>query len=149
MIKGVRVTHLDQFQDERGKVMRMLRADSEFFEGFGEIYFSTIYPGAIKAWRQHREMTQNYAVVLGEIQLILYDDRPGSETRGVLHEVHISPENYCLVTVPPMIWYGFKGVSKMEAVVANCANMPHNAMEIERLPADSTNIPYFWDIGQG
>ncbi len=66
MIEGVRVTQLSQFHDERGKVMQMVRADSELFEGFGEIYFSTIHPGAVKAWHRHRAMTLNYAVVLGQ-----------------------------------------------------------------------------------
>jgi dTDP-4-dehydrorhamnose 3,5-epimerase-like enzyme len=41
----------------RGSVMHMLRADAEHFQGFGEIYFSTVNPGAIKGWHIHREMT--------------------------------------------------------------------------------------------
>ena len=53
-------------------------------------------------------MTLNYAVVYGEIKFVLFDDRPKSPTRGELQEFFISPENYMLVTVPPLIWNGFK-----------------------------------------
>ena len=55
MIEGVRITPLRQIPDERGTVMHMLRADAPHFEGFGEIYFSWVYPGAIKAWHVWRE----------------------------------------------------------------------------------------------
>ena len=30
--------------------MHMLRADAPHLQGFGEIYFSTVNPGAIKGW---------------------------------------------------------------------------------------------------
>ena len=147
MIDGVKLTQLDQIHDERGKVMRMLRSDSQEFESFGEIYFSTIHPGAVKAWNKHENMTLNYAVVYGQIKFVLFDDRPDSKTRGQLQEFYISPENYYLVTVPPMIWNGFKAVGSDEAIVANCATSPHDPSEIKRLPADSELIPYKWDLG--
>src|SRR5215510_13008959 len=68
MIHGVLVHPLRQIPDERGKVMHMLRCDDPHFERFGEIYFSVVYPGVIKGWHLHREMTLNYAVVAGTIK---------------------------------------------------------------------------------
>ena len=146
MIDGVQVTRLHQVHDERGKVMRMLRADDQNFREFGEIYFSTIFPGAIKAWHKHKHMTLNYAVIMGRIKFVLFDDRTDSPTRGQIQELYISPENYYLVSVPPRIWNGFKAVGGDEAIVANCSSMPHDPSEIERLPADSSSIPYSWGI---
>jgi hypothetical protein len=87
----------------------MLRADAPHFKQFGEIYFSAVNPGAIKAWHIHKEMSLNYAAVVGTIKLVLYDDRPDSPTRGELMELFIGEQNYSLVTVPPMVWNGFKG----------------------------------------
>lgn len=126
--------------------MHMLREDSPVFERFGEIYFSTVHPGAVKAWHRHRQMTLNYAVVIGEIKFVLFDDRPDSPTRGELQEVFISPENYSLVTVPPLIWNGFKAIGSGSAIVANCSTLPHDPNEIERLDAMSGDIPYSWEI---
>jgi len=146
MIDGVKITPLKQILDERGKIMHMLRSDSEVFQGFGEIYFSCVYPGAIKGWHIHKKMILNYAVPHGHIKFVLYDDRPDSPTRGELQEIFLGPDNYCLVTVPPMVWNGFKGIGKDMAIVANCATIPHDAEEIDRLDPFDRSIPYDWEI---
>ena len=146
MIDGVVLTPLRQIFDGRGKVMHMLREDSPVFSRFGEIYFSCTHPGAVKAWHLHKEMTLNYAVIYGEIKFVLYDDRENSPTRGKVQELFISPENYQLVTVPPLIWNGFKGVGNQTAIVANCSTIPHSPTEIERRPPSDQGIPYDWAI---
>ena len=146
MIEGVVITPLRQIFDERGKVMHMLRKDSPVFSEFGEIYFSFTYPGAIKAWHLHKEMTLNYAVIHGSIKCVLFDDRPGSKTRGCVEEYFLSPENYSLITVPPLVWNGWKGIGDETSIVANCATIPHDPSEIERKPAIDSSIPYDWKI---
>lgn len=146
MIEGVKITPLKQIFDERGKVMHMLRTDSDVFQQFGEIYFSCTNPGAVKAWHLHKEMTLNYAVIFGEIKCVLYDDRPDSKTRGLIEEYFLSPENYYLITVPPLIWNGFKGIGDKVSIVANCATIPHDPNEIERKSILDPSIPYNWEI---
>jgi dTDP-4-dehydrorhamnose 3,5-epimerase len=146
MIDGVILTPLRQIFDERGKVMHMLREDSPIFIRFGEIYFSCTHPGVIKAWHMHKEMTLNYAVIHGEIKFVLFDDRPDSPTHGEIQEFFISPENYMLVTVPPLIWNGFKSVGTSASIVANCSTFPHSPDElVRRLPSDP-DIPYSWAL---
>lgn len=149
LIDGVSITPLKQLHDERGKVMTMIRADSSTFKQFGEIYFSTVNPGAVKAWHKHQRMTLNYACVVGAIKLVLYDARESSTTRGLVAEYFISPENFLLVTVPPGVWNGFKAIGAAAAMVANCATLPHDPLEIERLPFDDPSIPYDWQIAHG
>ncbi len=146
MIEGVKITPLKQIFDERGKVMHMVREDSDTFTRFGEIYFSCTNPGAIKAWHLHQRMTLNYAVIHGQIKCVLFDDRPESKTRGQIDELFLSPENYCLVTVPPLVWNGFKGIGSNVSIVANLATIPHDPDEIERKPAFDSSIPYDWGI---
>lgn len=146
MIDGVIVTPLKQILDERGKIMHMMRGDADAFQGFGEIYFSCVHPGAIKGWHIHKEMVLNYAVPHGNIKFVLYDDRPASQTRGELQEIFMGPDNYCLVTVPPLVWNGFKGIGQEMAIVANCTSIPHRADEIDRLDPFDPSIPYNWDI---
>ena len=146
MIEGVRVTPLRQIVDERGKVMHMLRSDSQGFSGFGEIYFSTVFPGAIKGWHVHSRMTLNYAVPVGRIKFVLYDDRADSSTRGEIQEFFLGPDNYQLVTVPPLVWNGFKGIGSEMALVANCASIPHDPTEIDRRDPFDPAIPYDWGV---
>lgn len=146
MIDGVVIKQLKKIPDERGTIMHMLRCDSPEFEKFGEIYFSTVYPGAIKGWHIHKEMTLNYAAVSGMIKLVLYDDRAGSKTRGELQEIFLGGENYALVKIPPMVWNGFKGMGTETAIVANCATMPHSPGEIDRMDPFDKRIPYDWAL---
>ncbi|MFN0118599.1 MAG: dTDP-4-dehydrorhamnose 3,5-epimerase family protein [Elusimicrobiota bacterium] len=149
VIDGVILTPLKQICDERGKIMHMLRNDSPSFESFGEIYFSVVNPGAIKAWHIHKKMTLNYAVVSGMIKLVLFDDRKNSKTNGTLMEIFLGPENYQLVTIPPFVWNGFKGVSVNPSIVANCSTIPHDPEEISRLDPFENHIPYDWSIKHG
>lgn len=146
MIDGVILTPLRQIFDERGKVMHMLREDSPVFSRFGEIYFSCTHPGVVKAWHLHKAMTLNYAVIYGEIKFVLYDDRPESPTKGEVQELFISPENYLLVTVPPMIWNGFKSVGSTASIVANCSTLPHSVDELQRRSPIDSSIPYDWAL---
>ncbi len=145
MIDGVQIIPLRQIPDERGKIMHMLRNDAPHFSQFGEIYFSVVHPGVIKGWHIHTRMTLNYAVVHGKIKLVLYDDREGSSTRGKLQEIFLGDGNYSLVVIPPMVWNGFKGAGTIDAIVANCSDIPHDPEEIKRMDPFDPSIPYTWD----
>ena len=149
MIDGVEIIPLKRICDERGKIMHMLRNDAPHFEKFGEIYFSTVYPGVVKAWHVHKKMTLNYAVVTGMIKLVLYDGRKDSKTKGELMEIFIGEDNYVLVKIPPMVWNGFKGTGVKPAIVANCATEPHDPKEIERKNPFTEDIPYDWSLKHG
>ena len=150
MIEGVLVHPLRQFPDERGRVMHMLRASDPHFRGFGEIYFSTVYPGVVKGWHLHQRMILNYAVPQGRIKFVLFDSRPGSKTHGTLQELFLGPENYCLVQVPAGVWNGFKGLGAEPALVANCATLEHDPDEIMRMdPHRNDIIAYDWAARHG
>ena len=129
--------------------MHMLRADDPDFEKFGEIYFTTAYPGVIKAWHLHKEMGLNYAVVQGMIKLVLYDDRENSPTKGELQELFIGHENYQLVQIPPRVWNGYKAIGTEMAMLANCPTLPHDPTEMIRIPPFDPAIPYDWELKQG
>ncbi len=144
-IAGVIVQPLREIGDERGAVLHMLRSDSPLFMGFGEVYFSEVKPGVVKAWKRHRKMTQHIAVPVGSIRLVIYDDRPRSHSRGELAEYSIGrPNAYHLVRIPPMLWYGFQGTGRGPSLIANCIDIPHDPAEVENLDAHSSQIPCKW-----
>ena len=149
MIEGVKVIPLRTILDERGMVRHMLRRTDPHFSEFGEIYFSVIFPGAIKAWHRHMKMELNYAVVSGNIKLVLWDGREGSATRGETQEIFLGEDNYVLVKVPPGVVNGFAAVGNERAIVANCASLPHDPAEIERLDPFDPEIGYTWDRKYG
>ena len=148
-IHDVTVTALRRIPDERGAVFHMLREDDPAFERFGEIYFSLAYPGVVKGWHLHKRMTLNYAVPVGMVKLVCYDDRDDSPTRGAIQELHVGALNYALVTFPPLVWNGFKAEGVEPALVANCASIPHDPEEIERRDPFANEIPYDWALKHG
>jgi dTDP-4-dehydrorhamnose 3,5-epimerase len=144
MIDGVRITPLTQILDSRGRVMHMMKNSDPVFLEFGEIYFSCVFAGAVKAWHIHDKMTINYAVPHGMIKLVLFDEREKSPTRGELNEIFLGEDNYQLVTIPPLVWNGFMGLGPSDALVANCSSIPHDPNEVHRLDPDNCHIPYDW-----
>ncbi len=149
MINGVIIKPLRKIIDERGSVMHMLKNTDPEFEQFGEIYFSTVHPSVVKGWHLHKTMTLNYAVVKGHIKLALFDARDTSPTKGETQEIFMGEDNYCLVKIPPGIWNGFRGLGPEDAIVANCATLPHDPDEIVRIDPFTKDIPYNWEIKHG
>ena len=143
-IEGVIISKLRIIKDERGQVMHMLRNDSPVFKSFGEVYFSTIYENKIKAWHLHEESYLNYVCIVGEVKLVLFDDRKESTTKGQYQEIFLSPNNYFLVTIPPNIWNGFKGIGKNESIISNCLTLPHNEKEMIRKDPQDNYFNYNW-----
>lgn len=126
------------FPDERGAVLHMVRASDAHFERFGEIYFSTIRQGVVKAWHLHRTKTINLAVPIGTVRVVVW--REG----GAAQELTLGREAYGLLTIRPGVWYGFQGLGAGESLIANCATEPYDAAEGEDLPPDSARVPYRW-----
>jgi dTDP-4-dehydrorhamnose 3,5-epimerase len=144
-IQGVSVTVLNEIKDERGSVLHMMRADVPGFIGFGECYFSEVLPGAVKAWKKHLRQTQNIAVPAGRIKLVIFDPREKSVTRGTLNAIELGrPDAYARITIPPGLWYGFACIGETPAILANCADIPHDKMESEILAFSDSSIPFSW-----
>jgi len=141
MIKGVVITRLNVIDTLGGNVMHGMKETDVGYAGFGEVYFSQVDKGIIKAWKRHKEMTLNLIVPVGEIKFVLFDDRDESNTR--FQEVIISRENYCRLTVPPMVWMGFQGLSNDGSMLLNIANIEHNPSEVDRLGINKIN--YDWE----
>ncbi len=125
MINGVKVTPLKIFSDERGSVKHMIKSTSPLFTQFGEIYFSEVLPGKIKAWGRRIKATRHYAVIEGSIKLVLYD---GSTKQ----EIVIGEDNYCLVTIPPKVWSGFQTIGNKKAIVADLTDIPYTPEDVEK-----------------
>jgi len=146
-IDGVTITELREISDERGAVLHMLRSDAPEFVRFGECYFSEVVPGAIKAWKRHSTQTQNLAVPVGRIRMVIYDDRESSPTRGHLQVLELGrPDAYLRLRIPSGLWYGFTCISTTPALLANCTDLPHNAADGEVRPLNDPAIPHSWDV---
>lgn len=108
VIKDVELQDLAVIPTNGGPVMHMMRPASPLFGEIGEVYFSEVEPGCVKAWKCHTRQTQRFAVPVGRLKIVLYDGRPESPTYGRIMEVLLGrPDNYALLQIPPRVWYGF------------------------------------------
>ena len=144
-IDGVLVTGLRQVVDERGAVLHHMRSDAPEFTTFGECYFSEMIPGAVKAWKRHREQTQHLAVPIVRVRFVIYDDRELSPTNGSLEVVELGrPDHYNRLRIPKGLWYGFTCLSEQPALIANCTDAPHDPTDTELRAEHDPRIPYRW-----
>lgn len=146
MLAGLKIIGLRPHCDDRGRVMEILRRDDPHFVGFGQAYFSTIYPGVIKAWHAHERQTDALCVIKGMCQVAFFDDRPDSPTRGRVHG-HVTGEFApSLVVIPPGIYHGFKALGATETLLVNLPSEPYDALapDEKRRPWDDPAIPWNW-----
>jgi len=140
MIDDVLITPLKIMQVNEGDVFHGIKSSDKGYVGFGEAYFSSIKPGQTKGWKRHQKMTLNIIVPSGEIQFVMFDDRNNSE--GRFQDIVISLKNYCRLTIPPMVWIAFKGLSDENSILLNVASIPHDPTESEVKKLDE--IKYKW-----
>ena len=145
IIDGVILTPLKLISDERGAVLHFLRSDSSNFKRFGEAYFSLINHNVVKGWKKHKVINQNFCVPHGIIKIVIYDNRKDSVTKGIIQEIILDNNlNYKLLSMPPDLWYSFKGVGNDYSLLANIIDNPHTNEESENLPLFTKLIPYEW-----
>ena len=151
MINGVRVKQLKVIPDERGRLMEMLRADDEIFIRFGQVYMTTAYPGAVKAWHYHKRQVDNFVVVKGMMKVVLYDSREGSPTFREINEFFMGEHNPILLQIPSYVYHGFKCISEGEAIVINCPTEVYHHQDPDeyRISPHGGEIPYDWTRKDG
>jgi len=131
-IDGVLLSSLSIIDTPGGNVLHGMKLDDPGYSGFGEAYFSIVEPGAVKGWKRHRKMTLNLIVPVGAVRFVIYDDRVDSSTYQMYQEVILSKDHYKRLTVPPMVWVAFQGVSDQENMLLNIANIRHVPNEADR-----------------
>src|SRR5262247_3301510 len=148
LIKGVHVKQLNWIPDERGRLMEILRTDEELFTKFGQAYVTTAYPGVVKGWHYHKIQIDHFVGVKGMFKVVLFDDRPGSPTRGEIDEFFLGAHNPMLLQIPTHVLHGFKAIGTEEAIMLNLPTEPYRydaPDEYRRDPRDP-GVPYDWAL---
>ena len=148
MIDGVQVKQLTAHADERGFLTELLREDDDIFEHFGQAYVSLNYPGVVRAWHYHRLQDDFITAVKGMIKLALFDPREGSPSKGTVEEYFIGENNRILVRIPTGVMHGYKTIGTEPALLINFPTRAYSREQPDeyRLPWDSREIPYNWEL---
>ena len=151
LIFGVYVKKLRVIPDERGRLMEILRSDDDCFTHFGQVYMTTGYPEVVKAWHYHTKQTDNFCVVQGMMKIVLYDSRSDSPSFGLVNEFFAGEHNPILITIPSLVYHGFKTIGEKEAVLINIPTEVYDYTKPDehRVPPDCKDIPYNWERVNG
>jgi dTDP-4-dehydrorhamnose 3,5-epimerase len=151
MIEGAKTRKLRLIPDERGYLMEMFRSDWEEFEKFGQTYITAVYPGVVKGWHYHKNQTDHFICVRGMAKVALYDQREDSPTKGEVDEFFLGEQNPVMLTIPPGVLHGFKGISTEMTLIVNVPDQLYNYEDPDeyRIPAHSPEIPYDWSRKDG
>ena len=137
-VNQILITPLKRIQVDGGDVLHGMKCSDPGYVDFGEAYFSIIEAGAIKAWKRHLRMTLNFIVPLGQVLFAFLDED------GLIREEIVGDNRYVRLTVPPGIWFGFKGLFPPHSMLLNVADIPHDPTEIER--KNLHQIKYNWKL---
>ena len=151
MIHGVLTKPLKVIPDERGWLMEMLRDDDPFFQKFGQVYLTVVYPEVVKGWHYHKKQTDHFTVVKGMSKVVLYDSRESSPTQGEVNEFFLGERNPTLLVIPPLVLHGMKGIGVEPAYLINVPTHHYDYKDPDehRLPAHDPSIPYDWSRKDG
>lgn len=132
------LTELKKIKVEGGDVLHGLKKSESSYVNFGEAYFSIINEGCIKAWKKHNKMTLNLVVPIGTIKFAFLID----PVNGVFQTEEIGENRYMRITIPPGIWFGFKGIGSGSNLLMNIADIEHDPEEVDR--RENLDIIYNW-----
>ena len=139
MIKEIIITHLKRIHVPNGDILHGMKKTDGGYSDFGEIYFSYILKDKIKAWKIHKKMILNLIVPFGSVRFNFIQ----LNSNGLIDkrmEITVSNENYCRITVPPNIIFGFKGIGKDASIVANIADITHSDDEVKKIENNEFEI---------
>ena len=125
-VNQILLTPLKRIQVSGGDVLHGMKCSDPGYVDFGEAYFSIVEAGFIKAWKRHLRMTLNIIVPFGSVSFAFIDEE------GKVREEVIGENRYVRLTVPPGIWFGFKGLDSPYSALMNVADIPHDPLEVER-----------------
>jgi dTDP-4-dehydrorhamnose 3,5-epimerase len=144
-IEGVALHDLPQHGDAFGSLTELLRLEAGKAGALGglsiaQINYSTLEPGAIKAFHVHRRQTDVWFVPPGDrVLLILADVREGSE--GARQRLLLGGGRSRLVVIPPGVAHGCRNVGTQEATIVYFTDV-HFSPEPSR--TDEGRLP--WDF---
>jgi len=130
--------------DARGRLAVLLAQGIPPFQKFGQIYFTTLHPGIIKAWHRHKFQIDFQSCISGTVRIVVSDGK--NVWQWVSGET--APT---LIEIPQQLWHGIENLSEKEAIVVNCPTEVYNEKEPdeERLSWDSSEIPFEWNKRNG
>jgi dTDP-4-dehydrorhamnose 3,5-epimerase len=149
---GVRFRDLPIHIDARGSVRELFDVRWNWHpDPLVFAYMFTVRPGMIKGWGVHRRHEDRYCLIAGELEVVLYDEREDSSTKGLVSRIVLSEYRGRLMSIPAGVWHADHNIGTRDAVVVNFPTIPydHESPDKYRLPLNNDRIPFVFKDPQG
>ncbi len=146
MIEGVKEKNLTRHFDDRGYFAEIVRDDEKLLSRFGQTSITKTHPGVIKAFHWHKKQDDLWFCVSGNIQVVLYDRRPRSKTKGETQVFYLGDDNPTIVLIPKGIAHGYRVLGEKAAVLVYFTTQSYktNSPDEERISFDDPEINFDW-----
>ena len=148
MIEGIKVKHIKKHVDDRGFLAELVRDDKTYlFERFGQATWSMSYPGVIKAFHYHEKQDDLWFFPSGNAQVVLYDLREGSSTKGETDVYYMGEENPIMLLIPKGVAHGYRVLGNKPATIIYFTTESYNPEEPDekRIPWNDSKIGFDWE----
>jgi len=100
----------------------------------------------IKAFHYHKKQTDIWFVVKGMAQVVLYDLRKTSPTKGETNVFYMGEKNPILLLIPPMVAHGYRVLGNQPVGLFYHTDKPYNPKKPDeyRIPFDDPKIGFDW-----
>ena len=123
-IRGVVIRKLSRFNDERGWLSELFRADewpAEFHPAMA--YISSTVPGVTRGPHEHVDQADLFCFLgPSTFKLRMWDNRAQSHTFGYLQTIVVGQENPAIVLVPKGVVHAYQNIGDVDGIVVNCPN---------------------------
>ncbi len=144
MIHGVEIKDLQSHPDDRGFFREVIRETDPFFgDGFAQWSHSHMHRNVVNAWHYHHLQTDWWYVGVGTLDVVLFDLREDSPTRGEKMNFRMGHDNPVVVRIPPGVAHGCKVLSD-EAHLFYITSRIYDPQDEGRYPFDSDVVPHVW-----
>lgn len=151
MIEGVAVKQLTTHAEDSGYLREILRDDDGLLSRFGQSTVTVAYPGFIKAFHWHKDQDDLWYVADGMIQVVLYDRRPDSKTKGETQVMFAGDHAPILIRIPAGVAHGYKVLGTKPALLLYHSTKSYVAADPDeqRIPYDDPEIGFDWTTKYG
>ena len=108
MINGVKIKQLKKFCDDRGFFAEVIKEGEDSFVPVKQTSYTETFPGVIKAFHWHKKQWDAWFVVRGSAQVVLFDLRDDSWTKGQTQVIYAGEDNPVLISIPPGVAHGYR-----------------------------------------
>ena len=107
----------------------------------GQINYSVLFPGVVKAWHRHKKQTDWFCVVLGNAKVALYDEKTKK------FETHFMGElNPKVIKIVPGIWHGYTALGGKPCGLVYYMDKKFNPSEPDEERAEWNAFGYNWEV---